>query len=65
MSRTEQPESLDETQILPSSSIQTREKRTIKAPIRYGFDNVNLFSLNAFVSLVEPKNIGDALQHND
>ena len=65
MSRTEQHESLEDTQDVPSSSIQTREKKTIKFSIRYGFDNVNLFSLNAFVSLVEPKNIGDALQHND
>ena len=65
MTRTDQPESLEDTQDVPSSSIQTREKRIIKVPIRYGFDNVNLFSLNAFVSLVEPKNIGDALQDND
>jgi len=65
MTRVDQHESLEDTQDVPSSSFQTREKRIIKAPIRYGFDNVNLFSLNAFVSLVEPKNIGDALQDND
>ena len=62
INRTDQPESLDD---VPSSSVPTRERRIIKVPVRYGFDNVNLFSLNAFVSLVEPKNIGDALQDND
>ena len=52
MSRNDQPESLEVIQDVPSSSIQTREKRFRNAPIRYVFDNVNLFSLNPFVSLV-------------
>src|ERR1044071_8761659 len=62
MNRINQPESLAD---VPSSSVPTWERRIIKVPVRYGFDNVNLLSLNAFVSLVEPKNIGDTLQDND
>ena len=51
--------------MIPSSSVPNREKRIIKAPIRYDFDKDDENAHNAFISLVEPKNIGEALKDDD
>ena len=51
--------------MISSSSVPNREKRIIKAPIRYGFDKDDENAHNAFISLVEPKNIGEALKDDD
>ena len=44
--------------------VYERPRRNIRAPLRYGIDEC-YFTTNAFISLSEPKNIGEALKDED